>query len=366
MNYSHLFFNKNNLIYLDSSTMPIKPKEIIKKLKKDIESFYYPPFKNIYYENLKNENDIENTKSKLAKYLNVSKDEIFFGFGATDCLKKIIYLINKKIHKNDEVLFSKDDHKNVVDLIEKINANKIEYQLFSHSGDCDWRDINNKINKKTKFIFVNHLHGVYGLEAETEKINKKNSFLILDLSQSISRIPCDLKFKQADIAFFSGYKLFGLEGVGICYISKNIQNYFSIEEINNIFNLKNISFLGIKSIFYGLEFIEKIGINNIRIYLTQLTQNLIYKLTKTINIKFLPGAYYTNCATGYGILSFSIDKIHFNEIIPYFEKNKIYVRGETSCYQTKNYHSNFLRVSMHINNNLDEVDYFVNVLKTIV
>lgn len=365
-NYKNLFPVYKNVIYLDSSTYPQKPKIIINKLKKDLSNFFYPPYKNIYQENLKNEKQIETTKKTIAKFLNVKENEIFFTFGSTDSLKKLVKLINEKINPEEEILFSKDDHNEVVKNIKKINAKKIEYDLFPHSGDCDWRDINKKINNKTKFIFVNHIHGIYGLEAETEKIDKKNSFLLLDLSQSISRIRCDLKFKKADAAFFSGYKIFGLEGIGVCYINEKLQNYFSKEKIKKIFSQRNIPFIGIKSIYYGINFINKIGIDNIHMYLTNITQEAIKNLIKISNLEFLPGAYYTNCATGYGILSFYINGISPAEIIPFLEKNNIYLRGEKLCYNQNYQKQPFFRISMHINNDTEDINKLVEFLKIIL
>lgn len=219
------------------------------------------------------------------------------------------------------------------------------------------------MTKKTKFIFINHIHGKYGLLSEIEKVIKNKAFIILDISQSIGKIPINLKKLNIDASFFSTNKIFGLNGSGILFISKNLQKYLEISEEEIIALERNVSLLSLISLKKGLEFIDEIGIKNINSYLTNLTQYLLFNLRKFNFIDFLPGVAFTKCATGYGILSFTLKKYKPIDILPLLESQKIIVRIDNHCYQEKN---KYIRISLHINNDKAEINKLFNTLRNLL
>jgi len=359
------------IIYLDNATMPQKPKEIIDFITKNYQNLYLNPHKSSYTLAKNMKEKIEEVREKIALFLGVNREEIFFTYSATFSLKKIVEIFNIKSNDNEEFLYSKDDHLKVVDEIKKIKGKLIEYELFPHSGDANWQDINKKITKKTKIIFLNHIHGIYGLASEPEKIKKNKSFIFLDISHSIGKIPINLKKINVDMAVFSGYKIFAPEGIGICYLSNNLQKNLNLnlDELKKIFEEKEVSYLNIISLGKCVDLIKNIGLENIKNYLLNLTQLFINDLRfeDEEKIEFLPGVFYAKCSTGYGIISFKFKKIKNSDVLPIFEKNKIYLRLSNHCYhKSENKFDQIIRVSIHINNRLDEIKKTTQLIKEIL
>ncbi len=362
-NFDCYFPYKNlGIIYFDNATTTQLPINTITFLKNELDNVITLPKKGYYRNHLKQEKQIEDGRLKIANFLGVDPDEIFFTFGASNSLGIIADIINYNFGLNGEILFNDDDHESILKSISQIKMKKNIYRLFPHSGDADWRDINHKNSKKTRAIFVNHIHGKYGLQSEVEKIEKKNALLILDISQSVSKIKIDLHHLKADFAFFSANKIFGLNGCGVLFISKNVSkkikiNFTKIREIE-----RNISWLSLLSLFYGIKFVQEIGIRSIHHQLINLTQYAISKLRKIKKINFLPGPAFAECITGYGILSFYISNRASIDILPLLEENKIIVRLGRHCYKND---SDYLRISFHINNNNKEIDKLFDILNLV-
>ena len=359
------------IIYLDNATMTQKPKEIIDFISETYKNLYLNPHKSKYILAKYMEEEIEKVREKIAYFLGVSKEEIFFSHSATFFLKKIIEIFNIKYNNNDEFLYNEDDHFKVVYEIKKIKGKLIEYQLFSHSGDANWQDINKKIKEKTKIIFLNHIHGIYGLASEPEKIKKNKSFIFLDISHSIGKIPINLKKLNVDIAVFSGYKIFSPEGIGICYFSSDVQKNLNLklEELKEIFEEREVPYINIVTLGKCIDLIKTIGLEKIRNYLLNLTQEFVNDLRfeDEEKIEFLPGVFYSKCSTGYGVVSFKFKKIKNSEVLPIFEKNKIYLRLSNHCYnKTENKFDQIIRASIHINNQLDEIKKTTDLIKKIL
>lgn len=353
------------MYYFDWATFPLYPKEISVDFYKLFKKPIIHPYKNVLSYNKETKKDIDKIREKIAFFINAKPEEIFFTKSATDSLAKIIKIFNKILEKDEEILYNYDNHIKINKIIkDNLKIKKIDYNLFPHSGDVDWRDINKKITKKTRLIFINHLHGIYGLLAEPEKIEKNNNHILIgDISHSISRTSIDIKKTKFDIAFFSSYKIFGMEGAGICYLSERVQKIFGKKNITNFENWDALNVTSILSLKPAINFFIEKKIKKIKEKLTFLTQYFINNFRFEDNIDFLPGAFYAKCATGYGIISFRFKNIPSIDLVNFFEKESIYVRISNHCYK-KN--EDFIRVSFHFLTKEDQIDYLVNKIKKIL
>jgi cysteine desulfurase/selenocysteine lyase len=142
-----------------------------------------------------------------------------------------------------------------------------------------------------------------------------------------------------------------------------------LDELKKIFEEKEVSYLNIITLGKCVDLIKNIGLENIKNYLLNLTQLFINDLRfeDEEKIEFLPGVFYAKCATGYGIISFKFKKIKNSEVLPIFEKNKIYLRLSNHCYhKSENKFDQIIRVSIHINNRLDEIKKTTQLIKKIL
>ena len=386
---------KSNIVYFDSSATTQKPKQVLNEINK-----YYAEYcSNIgrgSYEWAKKANkQVEETRKKVAHFINANEEEIIFTSGATESSNLIAYsyMINN-LKENDEILLCQEDHKstifpwlNIINIMKKFNINiNARDILIDFEGDYKEEDLISKVNDKTKLVVLTHIHNVYGLEMDINlivpRIRKKNPNckIILDCSQSIGHIKVDVKKLDIDFAYFSGHKMFSETGIGICYIKKeNINNLSSfkvgggqdIQEIQTDDKSKvnqtleggtqNIS--GIISLGAAIDYINHIGIELIEKYILYLTRYLYEKLKEVPNIEFSKGIDKCSCKIGFGIITFKINKINSSELGEILNDYGIYVRTGDFCKTTKLEDS--IRISLHIYNNNEDVDKLIKVLKYI-
>jgi cysteine desulfurase/selenocysteine lyase len=359
------------IIYFDNATTTQKPQIVIEKTTQWLNQLSINPRHQSYRLQIETKKLIETIKEKIANFINAESNEFFFSQNSTFITEQIVrHLLNTNtIKSEDEILYCPYDHLSLINpflKLKELNRVKlIDYTIFPHSGDADWRDILKKVNHKTKIIVLNHINSFFGLQTEVERLKgnlPEDTLTLLDATQSISHIPIDVKNLGVDILFFSGHKAFALEGVGGIYLSKKAQRLID----KTIFEKGTLPITGITSMDAAFDFIKTIGIRNIMQYNMELTQYLLQKLRGIDKIEFLPGVNYVKCASGYGIISFKVNNIPASDLAFALDRFNILTRANFNCLNNKQLTDNSIRVSLHINNSKEEIDFFYKVLKRIL
>ena len=383
----------SNIVYLDSAATSQKPKQVIYEINK----YYLEYCSNIgrgnYYWARKANKKVEETRKKVAKFINAKENEIIFTSGATDSSNLIAYsyMLNN-LQNNDEIMLCKEDHKstilpwmNLINILNKFKINIIEKEiLIDVEGDYIEDDLISKINEKTKIVVLSHIHNVYGLEMEIEeiipriRIKSPNCKIVLDCSQSVGHINIDVKKLDVDFAYFSGHKMFAETGIGVCYIkSENIKEMKaykvgggtekegrSTNKASEVLEAGTQNISGIISLGSAIDYINKIGIEDIEKYMLYLTRYLYEQLKSIPNIEFSKGIDKRSCILGYGIITFKIEGIDSSELGEILSDYGIYVRTGNFCKSGKSDDS--IRVSLHVYNNKEDIDKLINIIKYIL
>lgn len=383
----------SNIVYLDSAATSQKPKQVIYEINK----YYLEYCSNIgrgnYYWARKANKKVEETRKKVAKFINAKENEIIFTSGATDSSNLIAYsyMLNN-LQNNDEIMLCKEDHKstilpwmNLINILNKFKINIIEKEiLIDVEGDYIEDDLISKINEKTKIVVLSHIHNVYGLEMEIEeiipriRIKSPNCKIVLDCSQSVGHINIDVKKLDVDFAYFSGHKMFAETGIGVCYIkSENIKEMKaykvgggtekegrSTNKASEVLEAGTQNISGIISLGSAIDYINKIGIEDIEKYMLYLTRYLYEQLKSIPNIEFSKGIDKRSCILGYGIITFKIEGIASSELGEILSDYGIYVRTGDFCKSNKSDDS--IRVSLHVYNNKEDIDKLIKIIKYIL
>ena len=385
-----------DIVYLDSSATTQKPQCVIDSVNEYYSNYCSNADRGNYKWARITNKKISEVRKKVAEFINANEDEIVFTTGATDSSNLIAYSYGLENLKNeDEVLFCKEDHKstilpwiNVLNILDRFNIHiKTKEILIDYEGDYKEDDLISKINEKTKVVILTHIHNVYGLEMDIDlivprirKINP-NCKIVLDLSQSVGHIKVDVKKIDIDFAYFSGHKMFAETGIGVCYIKKDnfsklssfklgggqkIDNLEldSISKDNKMLESGTQNISGIISLGSAIDYINNIGIQNIEDYILYLTRYLYEKLKQIPNIEFSKGIDRCTCILGFGIITFKIKGIESSELGEILSDYGIYVRTGDFCKSTNE--ENYVRVSIHIYNNKEDIDKLIKTLMYII
>lgn len=338
---------------------------------------------------------VEETRLKVAEFINSSPDEIAFTGGATESLNTVALSWGMhNLKDQDEIMLCMEDHHSAVfpwlNLQEILSrfGREIKIIPFSlhHTGVYDWADIERKVSSRTRLIALGHIHHLYGMEmdiAEIKALLPEDVLISLDASQSAGHIQLDTRALGADFVSFSGHKMFAASGVGVLYTKKSIlqqlwpsksgsKTAFQIDKENMTLNAESLSGIiecgtlniaGILSLKTAIEFIESIGIEAIERHLSDLTHYLHGRLKELAAIEFAPGIGRCGCTKGFGIVAFKLKNIDSPDLADYLDSEGILVRAGDHCRGSKEEDDGYIRVSLQIYNTREEIDFFMEVLE---
>lgn len=388
------FANNPDVIYMDSAATTQKPQLVLDALM----DFYVKNNANAgrssYPIASKLTREVEEVREKVRNFINAKeKEEIIFTSGSTDGFNKVAYALGLHYLKDgDEILYCPQDHKSFVlpwfkvqKLLKKtgVTIRLVPFKV-NKLGSIDRDDLFSKVTDKTKIINATHIHNIYGADSDINKIRDwlgdKDVIINVDATQSVGHRLVDVQQLGADILSFSGHKMFAIQGVGATFITKKLHQFMEpifvgggkgvklndgkVEIINFIqaYESGTQNYAGILTLGKAIDFIEQLGIDNIYLHLSELTQYLLQKLRKLPKIEFSYGPNFWSCADGAGILSFKVEGLSASEVGFILADNKILVRTGDHCMSSGKKHDDTVRVSLHIYNSKEDIDKLIAVL----
>ena len=373
------------LTYLDSSATSLKPKQMIKA-----ETDWY--FK--YCTNTHNTDSlfaykttemVKNVRKQFAQFLNVKPEEIIFTSGATESLNLAIYGLKNFIKANDEIIVSYTEHtSNFLPWQEVAKEKKAKLVFVSKKPYYTEQDIINKVNKKTKAISFANASNILGYDLDFKKIaiaaKKKNPnvIIIVDATQAIPHKKYDLGSSHIDFLAFSGHKMLGPTGIGICYINKkwltkihprrigggmNAQvrcNSYEFADGVDKFEGGTPNLAGIIGLGAALKYLNKIGWNKIHQHEVELKAYADKRFAEIKNIEYYskPGKF--------PILFFNLKGLNSQDLAAYLANKGIIVRAGVSCVKMSPIITKVegaVRASLYLYNTRKDIDTLVEALK---
>jgi selenocysteine lyase/cysteine desulfurase len=180
---------------------------------------------------------IEDTRQKVANFLNADIDEISFPHNTTEIYNLLALGLDLKA--NDEVLFSNLNHAGA-SIPFHIHSKKRGYKVqvfdiptenlstISAHEIVELYEAN--ITSKTKLIVIPHIDNTFGLRQPVKEItsmarSKGVQYISIDTAQTMGMIPIDVKDLDIDVIGTSAHKwIQAPKGISVAYFSKRIQD----------------------------------------------------------------------------------------------------------------------------------------------
>ncbi len=380
--------NKNkNFLYLDSASTTLKHHSVVSKLEDYYSNYSANIHRSVYPIAVRATNEFEKSRIKVSNFINSKSEEIIFTKNATEAINLVAYswgLSNLK--KNDIILISKmEHHSNIVpwQFVAKKTGCTLKYIPILDDGTLDMEIFDTLLTNKVKLISLIHQSNVLGIINPIEKIIKKahqNDVLVMiDAAQSISHIEIDVKKLDCDFLVFSGHKMFGPTGVGVLYgkydLLDNMEPFLyggqmidKVGEQDSTWNNLPLKFeagtpiIGeVIALGDSIDFIQSLGFDKIKTHLRSIIKAYLNILNKFEDIII----YGKNKNQG-PVISFNIKNIHAYDFCQIMGQHNISLRAGNHCAQPLLNHfgtSSTIRISFHIYNTLDEINYFEEKLK---
>ena len=219
------------ITYLDSGATTQKPRYVIEKIEEFYKKYNANPHRGAYSLSVEATERYENTRTKIAKFINAKHtEEIIFSKNATESLNLIAYSYGmENLKKDDEVVISIMEHHSNLVPWQKVTKNTnslLNYMYINDNYEISDEEIEEKITDKTRIVGITHVSNVLGTINNIKKIIKyahsKGAIVIVDASQSIPHMKIDVQELDCDFLVFSGHKMLAPLGIGVLYGKKRI------------------------------------------------------------------------------------------------------------------------------------------------
>ena len=379
--------NGNQLIYFDNAATSQTPNCVIDSI-----SDYYKNLNSNIHRGVHKLSQLatdkyEESRKKFKEHLNArSASEIIFTSGTTHSINLISNGFTGFLKEGDEIIVSQlEHHSNIVPwqmLCEKTGA-IMKVIPMNEKGDLDLSEFSDLLGNKTKVVFVNHVSNALGtvnpIETIIEKSHKAGAAVLIDGAQAAPHFEIDVRKLDVDFYVCSAHKLCGPTGVGILYGKKEwleklppyqgggeMIDQVSFEkstyaDLPNKFEAGTPNISGVIASGIALDYINKLGLANIKQYEDYLLDYATAKLEEIDGIKI-----YGESRTKVSVISFNIGEIHPYDIGSVIDNLGIAVRTGHHCAQPIMDYFDIpgtIRISFSFYNTIDEINILIEALK---
>ncbi len=340
-----------NITYLDSGATTQKPVQVIKAIEEFYEKQNANPHRGAYSLSMEATESYENTRDKIAKFINAKRrEEIIFSKNATESLNLIAYSYGlENLKKDDEIVLSiMEHHSNLVtwQKVAKVTKSNLNYMYLNEEFELSDEEIENKITEKTKIVGITHISNVLGTINHVKKMievaHKKGAIVVVDASQSIPHMKIDVQDLDADFLVFSGHKMLAPLGIGVLYGKYELLNKMNpflmggdmieyvyekettFAPLPNKFEAGTQNVEGVIGLGSAIDYIENLGYHKIQ----EMEKEVVsYARQELAKLDYVTLYLTPNENNHSGVISFNINGVHPHDVASILDSEGVCVRS---------------------------------------
>ena len=347
--------NNKPLIYLDNASTTQKPASVIDEIQEYYECTNSNIHRGVHHLSQKATEEYEEARKKVQTFIGAkSSKEIVFVRGATEAVNLVANsYVNPLLSEGDNIIISHmEHHANIVpwQLIAKQKNIEIKVIPINEKGELIIKELDNLIDKQTKFISLNHVSNSLGTVNPVEKLIKKahqnNIRIMIDGAQAVQHMKVNVTDLDVDFYCFSGHKMYGPTGIGILYGKKEILDEMEpyqgggdmiksvtfektiYNDVPHIFEAGTPNIVGAIGLGKAIDFIENTTLEKIEEHEMDLLNYATKKISNIDGVKIIGTS--DNKAS---VISFVMDGIHPHDIGTIMDNLGIAIRAGHHCTQ---------------------------------
>ena len=379
-------------VYLDSASTSQKPQQVIGKIDEYYKEYNANIHRGIYKISVRATDEYIRSKELAAKLIKAdSYRSIVYTRNTTESINLLaLSWAGRKLRGGDGILLTEmEHHSNIVPwqmLKERKNTVMDYIALDEKKRLIDMEDFEMKLEAKPKIVSFTAASNVLGTITEMERMTKMahdaGAIVIIDGAQAVPHMPIDVKKIDCDFMAFSSHKMLGPAGIGVLYGKEEL-----LEEMEPLLGggdmIKSVDFdsctynelpwkfeSGTSNIEGGIgfgaaiEYLDKIGMQNVREHEKELTAYAIKRL-REVGVTVY-GPLEDQIDRRGGAVSFKVSGAHPHDVAQIFDSENIAIRAGHHCAmplvnQILNEDS-VSRMSFYIYNKKEDVDAAIDAL----
>lgn len=376
------------LVYLDNAATTQKPLCVTKCIENVYNTINANVHRGVHHLSQVATEAMENARNRVKEFIGAEhRHEIIFTRGTTESINLVASSFGSTLKSGDEVMISTmEHHSNIVPWQMLRDRTGIILRIIPLKDDCslDIEAFTKMFNERTRLVSVTHVSNVLGITNPIKEIisisHKHNVPVLVDGAQSTPHIKINMQELDADFFAFSGHKVYAPTGIGILYgkekILESIPPYHgggemiksvrfektTYNELPYKFEAGTPDYVGAISLGCALEWVEKIGIDNIAAHEQMLTRYAVERLQEIDGIRIFgkpDGA----------AVSFLVGDIHPADLGAILDRLGIAIRTGHHCAQPLIEHLNIpgtVRASFAAYNTKEEIDILIKGIERAV
>ncbi|NIA28561.1 MAG: SufS family cysteine desulfurase [Actinobacteria bacterium] len=384
-----VFFQPENegLIYLDSAATSQRPREVLTACKNFYEKINANTHRGAYKIAERATAAFEAAREKTAKFVGAGRtEEIIFVRNTTEAINFVAYgWARKFIGTEDEILVTEmEHHSNLIpwQITAQKTGARLRFFKMNENGILPLDQLDSLLSRKTKLVAVTHVSNVLGTVNPVKEIiraaHNVGAKVVVDGAQSVPHLPVNVVDLDADFFAFSGHKMLAPMGIGVLYgktalLEEMEPIYYGGEMIKDVdyyqstwndlpwkFEAGTQNIGGAVGLSAAIDFINSIGIDNIRKHDHLLTEYALNELKKIKDLVILGSTKNRGPA-----ISFTLGNIHAHDLATFLDQKNIAVRSGHHCAKLVMKKFNVAataRASFYLYNTKSEIDALVHAL----
>ena len=377
------------LIYLDNAATSQTPDAVV-----DTISYMYRNLKANVHRGVHTLSQLatdkqEETREKVRQYINAaSTEEIIFTRGTTEAINLVASSFGGTLTHGDEIIITAmEHHANIVpwQLLQRNKRIRLRVVPINDKGEVNMESYNDLFTENTRFVAIGHVSNVLGTVNPVKEMihiaHKHGVPVLVDGAQAVSYMNIDVQDLHADFYAFSAHKMYGPTGVGVLYGKKKFLEMMPPyqgggEMIGSVsfekttfaklpykFEAGTPDFVGIAAFGTALDYIQKIGMENIAAHEDRLLKAATEGLMKIPGMRIFGTAENKSA-----VISFLVNDINSYDMGTILDKLGVAVRTGHHCAEPLMHRLGIegtVRASFGIYNTMEEVEQFVAAVERV-
>jgi len=211
--------------YLDSAATTMKPRVVVDAVQRWYAALNANIHRGLYPRSLQASEAYEETRRKIARFLNTPARHLIFTSGTTDSLNLLAQMLEERLGEGDEILLTPlEHHANIIPWQEAARQRgaKVVFSGINKDGTLDVEGFRRALTPHTRVVAITHVSNVTGevlpLDELIPAARAAGAFVVVDGAQAVPHLPVDLGALGCDAYAWSGHKAYGPTGTGVLYL----------------------------------------------------------------------------------------------------------------------------------------------------
>ncbi|MGK5612350.1 cysteine desulfurase CsdA [Proteus mirabilis] len=228
---------EENIVYLDSAATALKPVAMIEASDEFYRHSLATVHRSQYQQAKKMTLHFEQARQQVAQLLNVAdSDTIIWTQGTTGSLNLIAQgYFRPRLQAGDEIIVSEQEHHaNLIPwlmLAEQTGAKIIRWPIEDNFLPSI-ATLTTLLTARTRVVAISQMSNITGAQIALDKVSQcvhqyDDCLLVVDGAQGIAHHATDISALDIDFYAFSAHKLYGPNGLGVCYGKRELLEVMS-------------------------------------------------------------------------------------------------------------------------------------------